>query len=469
MIKEERTLIMFHGNAEHYFNELRKTGVCLIGLGVSHRDLLALLIEKKIPVTVCDRSQSLEGQKELEEKGVLFHTGEDYLKHLDAPVIFRSPGLYFYTPELTKARRAGKIVTSEMEMFFSLCPCKIYGITGSDGKTTTSSLIAEMLKKSGKVVHLGGNIGRPLLPIIESIQPEDVAVVELSSFQLLSMRVSPDVAVITNIAPNHLDVHESMEEYVEAKKHIFWHQQGGSKTILNLDNAYTSSFENEVRDEAIFFSRLDTPLKGTFRDKSGSLIMKMEKEEIPLFHERIIRIPGVHNVENYLAACAALYGDISVEIMREVAETFPGVEHRIEFVCEKKGVRFYNDAIATSPTRTMAGLRSFSEKVILIAGGYDKKIPYDKFGELVCQKVKTIVLSGQTADKIEEAIRKAETKEKPVIYRENSFDEAVFQAEKIAENGDVVLFSPASASFDEFKNFEVKGNHFKELVGREKE
>lgn len=451
---------------DHWFKTLKQTGVCFIGLGVSHRQLLALFLKKGIPVTVRDRSTSLTEEVPLTEQGVTFITGDGYLKDLKEAVIFRSPGIYFYTPELTEARHRGQLVTSELEMFFDLCPAPIYGITGSDGKTTTSSIIAEMLKESGKKVYLGGNIGCPLLSEIEKIRPDDAVVVELSSFQLISMRSSPKVAVITNITPNHLDVHATMEEYINAKKNIFIHQHGGTRTILNFDDERTASFYEEVRDEPVFFSRVEQPGKGTYLRNDGMIIMRTENGDISLFKADDIKIPGVHNIENYLAATAALFGEVSPNDMEKVAKSFSGVEHRIEFVLEKEGVRYYNDAIATSPTRTIAGLDSFDQKVILIAGGYDKHIPYGPLGEPICEKTKVLILCGQTAEKIEEAVKEASTNvgEKPVIYNEETFDACVKKANEISSAGDIVLFSPASASFDQYKNFEEKGRHFKSLV-----
>lgn len=457
---------MYLQNIEKYFEKLKETGACFLGLGVSHRELVELFLEKGISVTIRDRSTNIPEEKSLKEKGASFITGENYLENLTESVIFRSPGFYFYMPELTEARKRGQLITSELETFFDLCPAPIYGVTGSDGKTTTSSIIAEMLKESGKKVYLGGNIGRPLLSKIQEITPEDAVVVELSSFQLISMRSSPKVAVITNVTPNHLDVHGTMEEYVGAKKNIFVHQHGGTRTILNADNEITVSFAQEVRDEVVWFSRKSRTNKGSFLRDDGMLTMNTGKEEIPLFSQSEIRIPGTHNVENYLTAITALFGEVSVETMKKVAQEFSGVEHRIEFVREYEGVRYYNDAIATSPTRTLAGLASFSKKVILIAGGYDKNIPYDPLGTPICEQVKTLILCGQTASKIEEAVKSSPNykNEEMSIYHTGNFPEAVKKAKEIAGKGDIVLFSPASASFDQYKNFEEKGRHFKQIV-----
>jgi UDP-N-acetylmuramoylalanine--D-glutamate ligase len=384
----------------------------------------------------------------------------------DADIVFRTPGMYFNHPALKKAMAMGITVTSETEVFFDLCPCRIYAVTGSDGKTTTSSVIAEMLKRGGKTVHLGGNIGRALLPIIEEINPGDAVVAELSSFQLQSMRKSPDAAVITNISPNHLDVHGTMEEYINCKKNILAHQNAFGTAILNADDGYTEELLPLVRGSLRLFSRAREPdgpgayLSGKrvfFKDISGA-------EEVLNIND--IKIPGVHNIENYLAAVAAVWGEASVDSIVGTAREFAGVEHRIEFVRELGGVRYYNDSIATSPTRTIAGLRSFNQKVILIAGGYDKQIPCEPLAKPVLESVKTLILLGGTADKIEKAVR-SEPSYSPdgcEIIRVKTLEEAVAAAKENAGNGDIVTLSPASASFDSYANFEERGRHFKALI-----
>ena len=374
--------------------------------------------------------------------------------------------MYYNHSELVKARALGIVVTSEMEVFFELCPCKIYAVTGSDGKTTTTTLISELLDKSGRVVHKGGNIGRALLPIIESINEDDAAVVELSSFQLISMRKSPYTAVITNISPNHLDVHGTMEEYVDAKKNIILHQNAFSKTILNLDNKPTNELSDLVRGRLVKFSRRTMPEIGAFVDANGFICYNEYGFTTQIMLASDIRLPGVHNVENYLAAISAVWGEVSNEVIVKVAREFSGVEHRIEFVREVDGVKWYNDSIATSPTRVLAGLNSFEQKLIVIAGGYDKKISFKPMSGTVNEKVKTLILLGVTADKIEKAITESDNynSEKIKIYRVNSMEEAVQKAKEIAKPGDIVSLSPACASFDMYPNFEARGLHFKKLV-----
>ena len=374
--------------------------------------------------------------------------------------------MYYHNEKLQAARKQGVVITTEMEVFFDLCPCKIYAVTGSDGKTTTTTLISEFLQASGVTVHKGGNIGRALLPIIEQIQDNDAAVVELSSFQLLSMRQSPDVAVITNIAPNHLDVHGTMEEYIQAKTNLIAHQNAFSKTILNADNALTWNLAPMVRGMLVAFTRKTVPAYGAFLREDGMLCYQNGDTCTPVVAASDIRIPGIHNVENYLAAISAVWGEVSTDVIVQVAKTFGGVEHRIEFVRERKGVKWYNDSIATSPTRVLAGLNSFQTKLTVIMGGYDKKIPFEPMAETVCDKVKTVILMGVTAPKIEAAIRGAKNYQEghPQLLHVETMEEAVQTADQITKPGDIVTLSPACASFDKYPNFEERGLHYKRLV-----
>ena len=453
-----------------FFESMKQKKVAFIGVGVTNTDIIRLFLKKGIKVTLLDRKneeQLGELYNELKEKDVEFRLGDSYLETLsDFDVVFRSPGMYFNHPKLVEARRNGVAVTTEMEVFFELCPCKIYAVTGSDGKTTTTSVIAEFLKEEGMTVHKGGNIGRALLPVIEDIKETDVAVVELSSFQLLSMRQSPDVAVITNIAPNHLDVHGTMDEYIEAKVNLIAHQNAFSKTVLNLDNVLTDNLSSKVRGTLVKFSRNAVPERGAFLREDGMLCYTDNGEVTPVVHMDDIRIPGMHNVENYLTAISAVWGEVSMETIADVAKNFGGVEHRIEFVRELDGVKWYNDSIATSPSRVLAGLNAFDQKLIVIMGGYDKKIPFEPMADTVCEKVKVMILMGVTAPKIESAVTMCESYKygSPVIIHADSMEDAVKKAQDIAEKGDVVTLSPACASFDLYPNFEVRGNHYKRLV-----
>ncbi len=452
-------------NLQQFFDFIHGKTVTFCGIGRSHLPLIQLFQEKGALVSARDK-RSLEelgdNGKLLQSLGVRLVLGEDYLQDLNEEIIFRTPGMKYHLPQLEAARKAGSAVTSEMEVFFELCPCKIYAVTGSDGKTTTTSIIAEFLKAQGKTVHLGGNIGKPLLPEIESIQPEDCAVVELSSFQLISMGESPDVAVVTNLSPNHLDVHKDMQEYIDAKKNIFRHQNAFSRTVLGAGNEITASFAPEVRGDCWMFRRGGPVDRGVWCDEESIYVGK--EKLMPISQ---IKIPGWHNVENYMAAIAAVWGDVDPEVIRQVAATFNGVEHRAELVRELRGVKYYNDSIATSPTRVISGMLSlFPQKILMIAGGYDKHIPFEPLGPVVCDKVKTLILLGATAQKIQDAVQSAENYKEgaPEILRVETMEQAVAAAAAHAQPGDIVSLSPASAAFDLYPNFEVRGKHYKELV-----
>ena len=448
---------------QSWISSLAGKKLLVLGIGVSNRPLIRLLLAAGLDVTACDRTprEKLDAEVlELEALGACLRVGEDYLENLSGDVVFRTPGMHPDIPALSALRAQGAEITSEMEAFFAVCPCRIIAVTGSDGKTTTTTLIAEILKQAGHTVHVGGNIGQPLLPMAEAMKPDDFAVVELSSFQLMTMNTSADVAVVTNLAPNHLDMHRDMAEYVRAKKNVYLHQSAGGKLVVNWDNDITRSFAPKARGRVEYFSRCSTvehgcTLVGDTVYLDGKAVLTRED----------IRIPGLHNVENYMAAICATRDFVSAEDVRTVARVFGGVEHRIEFVRELRGVRYYNDSIASSPSRTMAGLHAFDRKVILIAGGYDKKIPFDALGPEICDHVKALILCGATAEKIEHAVRTAPafTEQLPIVTV-SCLADAVAAAAKHAELGDIVTLSPACAAFDQFKNFMVRGRAFKEIV-----
>ena len=453
---------------QEYIASLRGRTVAVIGIGVSNTPLLRLLLREGIAVTACDRSDraklgALAG--ELEAAGAKLQLGDGYLQGLDQDVIFRTPGLRPDVPELEAARARGSVITSEMEVFFQVCPCPIIAVTGSDGKTTTTTIIAELLRAAGHTVHVGGNIGHPLLAEAGSIRPTDWAVLELSSFQLMTMTRSPHIAVLTNLAPNHLDVHKGMEEYVWAKENIFRHQQPGDIAVFNLDNAITRELSAHAPGRALYFSRQAEPENGVFL-RGDAVISRRDGRERQIMTTEDIRLPGVHNVENYMAAIAAVDGLVPDDVIRTFARAFNGVEHRIELVRTWRGVRFYNDSIASSPSRTIAGLRSFKEKVILIAGGYDKHIPFDVLGPEVVEHVKLLILCGATADKIRAAVEQAPGYRPghPEILDVTPFQRAVETARDRAVPGDVVTLSPACAAFDQFRNFMERGKTFKAIV-----
>ncbi|MEG2088155.1 MAG: UDP-N-acetylmuramoyl-L-alanine--D-glutamate ligase [Angelakisella sp.] len=456
--------------AKVFFERLKGKKIAVIGVGVSHTDLIRMLHKKGLDVIVYDKrtaEQLGELYDEFHALGIPMELGPKYLFKLGGEdIIFRTPGMNYHTPELEMARRAGTVITSELEVFFDLCPCKIIGVTGSDGKTTTTTLIAKMLEAAGKTVHLGGNIGRALLPEIETVEATDYVVVELSSFQLISMRQSPNVAVITNISPNHLDVHKTMQEYIEAKCNIFAHQNGFSITVLNADDKISSKFAPLVRGRLNQFSRQSVVQRGAWMDENGTIWFSNNDSQTKIINASEIRLPGLHNVENYLAAFSAVWKIVPKEIMAKIAREFGGVEHRIEFVRELDGVRWYNDSIATSPTRTIAGLRSFDQKLVVIAGGYDKQIPFEPLVPELLEHVKTLILTGDTAPKIEALLRASPSfaASELTIVHADSLSDAVQQAATLAVEGDVVTLSPACASFDRYPNFEARGKHFKELV-----
>lgn len=453
---------------QEYLDSIQGKRVAVIGIGISNTPLIKTLLNAGISVTACDKSPRKNFgplADELEALGAELHLGESYLDNLDQDIIFRSPGIRPDIPPFLAAVEKGSILTSEMEVFFKVCPCKIIAVTGSDGKTTTTTLISEMLKNAGYTVHLGGNIGKPLLSEAGDMKPDDVAVLELSSFQLMTLSDSPDIAVFTNLSPNHLDIHKSMDEYAESKENIFSHQSREGIAIFNMDNDLTREMSAKAPGKVLHFSRRQ-PLENGVYAQDGMIYVANNSQTRILFDPERILIPGLHNVENYLAAIAAVQGMVSDDVILRTAETFPGVEHRIELVRTLNGVRYYNDSIASSPTRTIAGLRSFKQKVILIAGGYDKKIPFDVLGIEVQDHVKTLVLTGHTAEKIYQAVVTAEGYQEgaPAIIRKDDFKEAVLAAHRVAEEGDVVILSPACASFDHFKNFAQRGRTFKDIV-----
>ena len=456
---------------EAYKQSIKNKKVAVLGIGVSNTPLIKYLCALGTDITAFDRADeenlgaTLEQLKDFKVK---YSLGKDYLKNLKGfDMIFRTPGIRFDIPELVSEYERGAEITSEMEVFMDLCPAETFAVTGSDGKTTTTTLIYKMLVEGGYKCWLGGNIGMPLLSKIDEVKETDKVVLELSSFQLHTMKASPHVAVVTNLSPNHLDVHKSMEEYVDAKKNIFLYQHPRDKVILNYDNAITKDFEKDAKGRVVFFSRCNTLDKGAYL-KENTLVFNDGSQETPIVEADDIILIGDHNVENYLTAFAAVSEHVSPEAMRRVATTFAGVEHRMEFVRTLGGVMFYNDSIGSSPTRTIAGLKAFKKKVVLIAGGYDKKIPYDEIGEIIVEKVKHLVLMGATGPKIEEALKQEIAKTgngaDVLISRCQSLEEAVQTAYKGAAEGDAIVLSPASASFDMFKNFEERGNRFKEIV-----
>ena len=457
---------------EEFCNYIKYKRVAVIGLGVSNIPLIDFLYELRADITVFDKRDIDKIDENILEnikiKGIKYAFGDKYLEKLkDFNVIFRSPSCRPDLPEIIEELSRGAILTSEIEMLMELCPGLIIGVTGSDGKTTTTSLIYNIIKNKGYNCYLGGNIGIPLFSKVGEMKPEDVVVLELSSFQLMNMKTSPNIAVITNISPNHLDIHKSYEEYIESKKNIFKYQSDKDTLVLNYDNDITREFEKEANGKVIFFSRNHKLNDGVILDEDIIKICdnKLRKH---ILNTKNMKLRGKHNYENACAAIAATKGLVDTETQVDTIKNFKGVEHRLEFVKELNGVKWYNDSIGTSPTRTIAGLNSFNKNLILIAGGYDKHLDYTPIGEPIVDNVKILILMSQTANKIKEATINAMNKKnkKVEIYECNSLDETVQLASKLAKKDDIVLFSPASASFDLYKNFEERGNAFKEIVNK---
>ena len=446
--------------------------VAFIGAGVSHKRCIEQFVELGAQVTLCDQKKSIEDFGDyadtLRRLNVALSLGEHYTDGFAGQdIIMRTPGYEYFKPELQAAKAAGAMVTSEVELFFEFCPCEIVAVTGSDGKTTTTTLISKMFEAAGRKVFLGGNIGAALLPQLTDVTPDAVAVVELSSFQLISMRRSPKVAVVTNVTPNHLDHHKDMQEYIDAKRNILLWQVPPCRAVLGYENDITRAMQSDCKGEQVWFTRLHETDRGAFLRASDDTLCYAENGVVtPVLPRAEIKLRGLHNVENLLAAIAAVWGRVPVEAMRQVGSTFTGVEHRIEPVRVLDGVTYYNDSIASSPTRTIAGLRSFDQKIILIAGGYDKKIPYEPLAPEIIAHVKTLVLMGATGPRIEKAVREHPDfdESKLTILHADNMQHAVELARSAAQPGDVVSLSPASASFDLYPNFEVRGRDYKNIV-----
>ena len=456
---------IYNPKFEMFKNYIKDKKIAVVGLGVSNAPMIRFLKELGGIIIGCDKKEENNFDSELlcqfKENTEGLYLGEDYLSHFDGvDIIMKTPGIRPDLREFTEAQNNGAVLTSEMEMFFGVCPCKIIAVTGSDGKTTTTTLISKILTKAGYGVHIGGNIGNPLLHNAETIAPEDVVVVELSSFQLMNMKYSADISVITNLSPNHLDYHKDYDEYCDAKKNIFLHQTKDGRLVVNMENERANQCAEQAKGSVYKFSLKNVSPNGAYF-KDGKIYFNGEY----IMDASEIKIPGIHNVDNYLAAISAVYDMVDKEDIRYVARNFGGVRHRLEFVREYRGIKFYNDSIASSPSRTIAGLKSFDKKVILIAGGKDKGIPYDEIGKPICDHVKALVLIGATSEKIKKAVcdNLSDESSLPVVNAD-TYQNAVKFALSLGREGDIILLSPASTSFDMFKNFEERGNLFKSIV-----
>lgn len=470
-----------------YKNFICGKTVSVIGIGISNIPLIDFLLKCGARVTARDLKPICELEKNpkldtkaLQNAGVEFVTGENYLENLSQEVIFKSPGIRFDKPEILKAYQNGSIITSEMEAFISLCPATIVAITGSDGKTTTTTLAAKLLEAAGKTVYLGGNIGKPLLCEIENIKPSDFVVLELSSFQLHTVNrfenkdfpfahlEFPDVAIITNVTPNHLNWHTDMQEYADSKSAIFKYMKKGGRLIANNASEYLEEYREQTTKQNVNLY--------TFSAKESGANVYLKDDAIYFDGEKVvdrndILLPGVHNIENYMAAIGATYEFITKEAIKKVATTFGGVEHRLELVDNKNGVKYYNGSIDSTPSRTLAAISCFGKeydgKIVLLLGGKDKNLDFEELAKVICQRVKAVFISHDTPEKkVENAIKNSKgfDREKVFVSVENGFDAAVAAASEYAQNGDIVLLSPAMTSFDEFSNFEERGRRFKALV-----
>ena len=462
---------MLNGNLEAFKEMMKGKKVAVLGIGISNIPALKFLSDCGALITACDRKpenkMEPDAMEAIKDNCDKWYLGEDYLDHLDGQdIVLKAPGINPSLPQIVSARESGCEITSEMEIFMALCPCKMIAVTGSDGKTTTTTLIYNILTEEGYKCYKGGNIGTPLLDRVGEMRSDEIVVLELSSFQLMNMRVSPHVAVITNLSPNHLDYHKDMSEYVDAKAQIFKNQTKADKLIINKDNTITASFEGKQPGSVELFSRKYSDTAAYLED--NYLCYKGRR----YVHVDDIRIKGWHNVENYLAAIAATADLVAVESVEKVAKNFSGVEHRMEYVRTLDGVDFYNDSIASSPTRTIAGLVAQNADVVLIAGGKDKNLDYDELGRVIREKVKVLVLIGATSDKIEASVIKAFGGNTPsvAISKETTYENAVKSAFVLAkglkkdDNKVSVILSSASTSFDMFKNFEERGKCYKKLV-----
>ena len=451
-----------------YIESIKEKRIAVIGIGVSNEPLIELLLNKGCHVTACDKrsmeEMGEEGQK-LEAMGAELKLGADYLEDLDHDIIFRTPGLMPFDSHLEAAKARGSLVTSEMEVFMSLCPCPIIAVTGSDGKTTTTTIISELLKAAGYNVHLGGNIGHPLLCETGEIKERDVTVLELSSFQLHSMRCCPDVAVITNLSPNHLDKHKDFQDYIDAKRAVFEQQTEAHRLVLNRDDSHSEYYASFAKAPISYFSDKGNVQNGAVCE-NGVIYRVVDSQRRPVMEAKEIKLPGEHNLLNYLAAFAATEGWASDQVCAQVARTFAGVEHRLEQVRVLHGVTYINDSIGTSPTRTSAGLHALKTKPIVIVGGYDKHLPFDGLGDELCLLSKRVFLTGDTAQRIKEAILTSEyyPQSQLEVTVIDDFKETVLAAAASAVEGDIVLLSPACAAFDKFKNFMERGKTFKKIV-----
>lgn len=476
-------------NHTQLLNYIRGRHCAILGLGVSNLPLANILCDAGLPLTVYDKKsvdQLGDGARALATRGVRFVTGADAFDCIDAELIFRSPGIRPDLPGIARAVADGAELTGEIELFLRLTDVPTFAITGSDGKTTTTTLAGKFLEAEharngiGKVA-VGGNIGAPLLDRLGTLEKTDTAVMELSSFQLMTVSTAPRFVAITNVTPNHLDWHTDMDEYVTAKQNIIGKQT--ERLVTNAESPATRTiaetlmrtrkgdlpavylFSSKAASFAELFPSGAAKNDRAIFERDGKILISDGTTEQPLLAIDKIRVPGRHNVENYMTAIALTYGTISSEIYTEVAESFCGVEHRLEWVRSLNCVDYYNSSIDSSPTRTAAALSALDGRdIVAICGGYDKKIPFAPLAEALCRHVRAVVLTGATAEQIATALDACDAPEKPVVVHAPQFEQAVHTARSLAREGGCVLLSPACASFDVFNNFAERGETFRRIV-----
>lgn len=460
--------------------------IAILGYGTEGQAVAEYFIKqwKNKDITVCDR------EKKDIAKDIHTRFGTNYLENLkDFDVIFRSPGIPYLKKELSPVR---KKLTSATKYFFERCQCQIVGVTGTKGKGTVATLIYKMAKEWFRVkgrgcrVFLGGNMGKPPIAFLDEIRPNDLVILELSSFQLQDLDKSPHIAVILGITPDHLDHHATFEEYIEAKKNIMRFQKAKDFAIVDFDNKISASFAKETKAQRLFCSLTQEVDSGAFL-KVGSFILRQGKETWLFGEKGDTKLPGDHNIKNILiAATTANLLEVPVEIITKVVREFPGLPHRLEFLKEVDHVKYYDDSASTNPETTIAALHTFHEQLILIAGGSDKNIDFKPLGEEIAKRpnVKTLILMGQTKEKLSQSIEKAAMREekriaeitlrtgRPIRRRDiplelisaDTYQEAFMVARLVAQAGDIVLLSPACASLDMFSNYEERGMTFRNFV-----
>ena len=445
-------------------NYLGKKKIGLIGFGRSNYAVAEILDKYNINFKVFDKNDSSDKLHEFKNSKIEYSFGDSYLDKIDCDILIRSP-VVKYNDKIYEAIKNGTEISSEISLFLKFCRSKnIFAITGSDGKTTSSNIIYELLKKSGKKVFLGGNIGLPMISKLFDISKNDYVVIELSSFQLFDCKIKPKISSITNISENHLDWHKDFNDYLDSKTNIVKYQDENDLLVLNYDNKFSDYIKNKSKAKVRYFSLKNKISNGCFLD-NDEIVFADNYKFSHIIGKSEIKIPGIHNIENFLLSISSCFDFVSINDIRYVCKNFSGVNHRIKFVDEINGVKYFNDSIASTPTRVVKGAFSvFDKNIVLIAGGYDKKLDFYEFAEYVCKKVKILVLMGQTSNKIEECVLKSQIPSKPKIFKVNSMKEAVSVCYRNSIKNDVVLLSPACASFGMYKDFEERGNDFKNCV-----